>query len=152
MSTTLIKPTGAPRTGQRKAPSAFSAGQLIASIPGALKKLDPRTMWRNPVMFVVEIGAALTTVLAIAGPFLGKSAQTTASPTSPAFIWSIAVWLWLTVLFANMAEAVAEGRGKAQAKSLRESRTSTLAQRVVAYDEAADPGAEHAEFTQIASA
>ena len=152
MSTSLITQTGTPAPGQRKASSAFSAGQLVASIPGALKKLDPRTMWRNPVMFVVEIGAALTTVLAIAQPFLGKSAQTTASPTSLAFIWSITVWLWLTVLFANMAEAVAEGRGKAQAKSLRESRTSTVAQRVVAYDEAGDPGAERAEFSEIASA
>jgi K+-transporting ATPase ATPase B chain len=152
MSTTLITETGSPLPGQRKAPSAFSASQLIASIPGALKKLDPRFMWHNPVMFVVEIGAALTTVLAIAQPFLGTSGHTTASPTSAAFTWSITVWLWLTVLFANMAEAVAEGRGKAQAKSLRESRTSTVAQRVVAYDEAGDPGAERAEFQQIASA
>jgi K+-transporting ATPase ATPase B chain len=103
-------------------------------------------------MFVVEIGAALTTVLAIAQPFLGNTAHTTASPTSAAFTWSITVWLWLTVLFANMAEAVAEGRGKAQAKSLRESRTTTVAQRVDAYDEAGDPGAERAELQQIASA
>jgi potassium-transporting ATPase ATP-binding subunit len=152
MSSTLINKTGSPLPGQRKAPSAFSGRQLIASVPGALKKLDPRFMWHNPVMFVVEIGAALTTVLAIAQPFLGSSAQTTASPTSLAFIWSITVWLWLTVLFANMAEAVAEGRGKAQAKSLRDSRTSTVAQRVVAYDEATDPGAERAEFAQVASA
>jgi K+-transporting ATPase ATPase B chain len=152
MSTTLITETGSPLPGQRKAPSAFSASQLLASIPGALKKLDPRFMWHNPVMFVVEIGAALTTVLAIAQPFLGTSGHTTASPTSAAFTWSITVWLWLTVLFANMAEAVAEGRGKAQAKSLRESRTSTIAKRVAAYDEASDPGAERAEFQEIASA
>jgi K+-transporting ATPase ATPase B chain len=152
MSTTLISETGTPLPGQRKAPSAFSASQLVRSIPGALRKLDPRVMWHNPVMFVVEIGAALSTVLAIAQPFLGSTAHTTASPTSPAFTWSITVWLWLTVLFANMAEAVAEGRGKAQAKSLRESRTTTVAQRVVAYDEATDAGAERAEFQQIASA
>src|SRR5450755_988546 len=152
MSTTLITKTDSPLPGQRKTSSAFSASQLIASIPGALKKLDPRFMWHNPVMFVVEIGAALTTVLAIAQPFLGTSAHSTASPTSAAFTWAITVWLWLTVLFANMAEAVAEGRGKAQAKSLRDSRTTTVAQRVVAYDEAADPGAEHVEFQQIASA
>jgi K+-transporting ATPase ATPase B chain len=151
MSTTLISPTGSSLPSGRKAPSAFGVRQLVASLPGALRKLDPRFMWRNPVMFVVEIGAALTTVLAIAQPFLGKSAETTASPTSLAFIWAIAVWLWLTVLFANMAESVAEGRGKAQAKSLRESRTSTLANRVTAY-EAADPGAERAQFQQIASA
>jgi K+-transporting ATPase ATPase B chain len=83
---------------------------------------------------------------------MGKSAETTASPTSLVFIWAIAVWLWLTVLFANMAEAVAEGRGKAQAKSLRDSRTSTMANRVADYDETGDPGAEHAEFVEIASA
>ena len=152
MSTTLITKTGSPAPGQRKASSAFSASQLLASIPGALRKLDPRVMWHNPVMFVVEIGAALTTVLAIAQPFLGSSAHTTASPTSPAFTWAITVWLWLTVLFANMAEAVAEGRGKAQAKSLRDSRTTTVAQRVASYDETGDPGAERADFQQIASA
>src|ERR1700742_4093781 len=152
MSTTLISQTGSPLPGQRKSSSAFSPSQLLRSIPGALKKLDPRFMWHNPVMFVVEIGAALTTVLAIAQPFLGSSAHTTASPTSAAFTWSITVWLWLTVLFANMAGPVAGGRGKAQAKSLRESRTSTVAQRVVAYDEDKDPGAEHAELQQLASA
>jgi K+-transporting ATPase ATPase B chain len=152
MSTSLIAATGSPLPGQRKTSSAFSASQLIASIPGALKKLDPRFMWHNPVMFVVEIGAALTTVLAIAQPFLGSQAHSTASPTSAAFTWAITVWLWLTVLFANMAEAVAEGRGKAQAKSLRDSRTTTVAKRVASYDEVGDPGAESAEFQQIASA
>jgi K+-transporting ATPase ATPase B chain len=151
MSTTLITPpASAPRT--RTPSSAFGVRQLIASLPDAFRKLDPRVLWRNPVMFVVEVGAALTTALAIAEPFLGTAARTAASPTSLAFIWSIAAWLWLTVLFANMAEAVAEGRGKAQAKSLRESRTSTLANRVASYDAAADAGAEHSELQQIASA
>jgi K+-transporting ATPase ATPase B chain len=152
MSSTLTTPTPAPAVTRPKSASAFSARQLVSSIPGALRKLDPRLMWRNPVMFVVEIGAALTTLLAIATPFLGKSAETTASPTSLAFIWSITVWLWLTVLFANLAEAVAEGRGKAQAKSLRETRTSTLANRVTRYDEGQDAGAERAALEQIASA
>jgi K+-transporting ATPase ATPase B chain len=103
-------------------------------------------------MFVVEIGAALTTVMAVAQPFLGAAASSTASPTSLTFIWSIAIWLWLTVLFANMAEAVAEGRGKAQAKSLRESRTSTMANRLADYDGARDGGAENAAIIQIPSA
>jgi K+-transporting ATPase ATPase B chain len=152
MSTTLITPTRVPTPNTRKTASAFGTRQLIASLPGALRKLNPRLMWRNPVMFVVEIGAALTTALAIAQPFLGDSTKSTASPTSLAFIWSIALWLWLTVLFANMAEAVAEGRGKAQAKSLRDSRTSTLANRVTAYAEEQDPGAERAEIQQLASA
>src|SRR6201999_206805 len=151
MSTTLISQTGSPLPGQRKSSSAFSASQLVASIPGALKKLDPRFMWHNPVMFVVEIGAALTTVLAIAQPFLGSSAHTTASPTSAAFTWSIAVWLWLTVLFANLAESVAEGRGKAQAASLRQTRSTTVAARVSNYDEAVDPDAVRSMIEPIAS-
>jgi K+-transporting ATPase ATPase B chain len=145
MSTTLV-------TSTARSASAFSGGQLVRSLPGAFRKLDPRTMWRNPVMFVVEVGAALTTVLAIAQPFLGDATKSTASPTSLQFIWSIAVWLWLTVLFANMAEAVAEGRGKAQAKSLRDSRTSTMATRVTDYDAVQDAGAERAPTSQVASA
>jgi K+-transporting ATPase ATPase B chain len=152
MSTTLTPPTESAPTAQRRSASAFGPQQLLASIPGALRKLDPRLMWHNPVMFVVEIGAALTTVMAIAQPFLGVSASSTASPTSLTFIWSIAIWLWLTVLFANMAEAVAEGRGKAQAKSLRESRTSTMANRLADYDEARDGGAENVAIIQIPSA
>ncbi|MET4780105.1 potassium-transporting ATPase subunit KdpB [Glaciihabitans sp. UYNi722] len=152
MSTTLITPTGTPAASTRKKSSAFSARQLVAGLPGAFRKLDPRLMWRNPVMFVVEVGAALTTVLALAQPFLGESTTSTASPTSLAFIWAIAVWLWLTVLFANMAESVAEGRGKAQAKSLRDSRTSTMANKVTSYDEATDVGAERATIAQVASA
>ena len=83
----------------------------------ALRKLHPRAMARNPVMFVVEVGAVFTTVLAL----LGTSDQ-------PGwFTWTIAVWLWLTVIFGNMAEAVAEGRGKAQAATLRAMRTTTTA-------------------------
>ena len=153
MSSTLIQPTGTTpgSSPERKKSTAFSGRQLIAGIPGALRKFDPRLMWHNPVMFVVEVGAALTTVLAIAQPFVGSQSTSSASPTSLAFIWSIAVWLWLTVLFANMAESVAEGRGKAQAKSLRDSRTSTMANRVAAYDEVADAAAEHSAFEQVAS-
>jgi len=79
--------------------------QLWRSLPDALRKLDPRTLWRNPVMFIVEVGAVFTTVLALGSPSL--------------FAWAIVVWLWLTVVFANLAEAVAEGRGKAQAETLR---------------------------------
>jgi K+-transporting ATPase ATPase B chain len=96
-------------------------------------------------MFIVEVGAAFTTVLAIAQPFVGGS-------DSLAFTWAIAVWLWLTVLFANLAESVAEGRGKAQAATLRSTRTSTMAARVVGYDPAGDPAALRASTEQVASA
>nr|WP_223360966.1 potassium-transporting ATPase subunit KdpB [Leifsonia sp. ZF2019] len=134
---------------ERTRPSgAFSGAQLIASLPGALRKLDPRLMWRNPVMFIVEVGAALTTVVAIAQPFLGAGG---AGPAALAFTWSIAVWLWLTVVFANLAESVAEGRGKAQAATLRATRSTTLANRVVGFDEQADPEAASAALEQVAS-
>jgi len=98
------------------------AGRLLTSLPDAMRKLDPRVMARNPVMFVVEVGAVLSTVLAVG--------------QATVFAWSVVVWLWLTVLFANLAEAVAEGRGKAQAASLRRTRTETTARRL------ADDGAE----------
>ncbi len=113
---------------------AFSAAQLWAAVPGALRKLNPAALWRNPVMFLVWVGAALTTAIAIAEPFLGGPEQSGGTAVPFGFTWGIAVWLWLTVLFANLAESVAEGRGKAQAASLRKTRTSTMARRVTAYD------------------
>jgi K+-transporting ATPase ATPase B chain len=88
---------------------------MLSSLPDALRKLDPRVMVRTPVMFVVEIGAVLCTVLALRDPSV--------------FGWAITVWLWLTVLFANLAEAVAEGRGRAQAATLRRAKTETTARR-----------------------
>jgi K+-transporting ATPase ATPase B chain len=90
---------------------------LWLSLPSALRKLDPRTLWRNPVMFVVEIGSIFTTILAVLQPSV--------------FAWAITIWLWLTVVFANLAEAVAEGRGKAQAETLRRARQETTARRLV---------------------
>ena len=92
---------------------------LWRSTPDALRKLNPRTLWRNPVMFIVEIGAAWSTVLAITDPSW--------------FAWLIVAWLWLTALFANLAEAVAEGRGKAQAESLRKTKTDTMARRLTGW-------------------
>jgi K+-transporting ATPase ATPase B chain len=103
------------------APKRVQAGlldpkMLLTSLPDALRKLDPRVMARNPVMFVVEVGAVLSTVLAVTD--------------SSVFSWSVVAWLWLTVLFANLAEAVAEGRGKAQAATLRRAKTETIARRL----------------------
>ncbi len=100
---------------------------LWKSVPDALRKLNPRTLWRNPVMFIVEIGAVWSTVLAIAEPSW--------------FSWLTVIWLWLTVVFANVAEAVAEGRGKAQAESLRRTKTATMARRLVGWTPGA-PGRE----------
>ena len=100
---------------------------LLKSTPGALAKLDPRTLWRNPVMFIVEIGAIWSTILAIISPSW--------------FAWLTVMWLWLTVVFANLAEAVAEGRGKAQADSLRKAKTATMARRLAGWAPGA-PGRE----------
>ncbi|MBB5473223.1 potassium-transporting ATPase subunit KdpB [Cellulomonas hominis] len=132
-------------------PRGLGAAQLRAALPEALRKLDPRVMWHNPVMFVVEVGAALTTVLAVAEPFLGGPEPSGGTPTPVAFTAAIAAWLWLTVVFANLAEAVAEGRGKAQADSLRRTRSTTRALVVVGYDAAGDPGAERARTREVAS-
>jgi K+-transporting ATPase ATPase B chain len=98
--------------------TTFKPKMLLTSLPDALRKLDPRVMWKNPVMFVVEVGAAGSTILAFTD--------------SSVFVWWIVVWLWLTVIFANLAEAVAEGRGKAQAKTLRRAKTETTARRLTA--------------------
>ncbi len=103
-------------TAARVEAGAFQPTQLVRALPQAVRKLDPRTMWHSPVMLVVEVGALITTVLAVLEPDV--------------FAWSIAVWLWLTVVFANLAEAVAEGRGKAQADTLRKARTGTVARRL----------------------
>ncbi|MEX8057259.1 potassium-transporting ATPase subunit KdpB [Microbacterium sp. 16-032] len=126
---------------------AFSAAQVVAALPGAAKKLNPAAQWRNPVMFLVWVGAALTTLIAIAEPFLGGSDDSLPF----GFTWGIAVWLWLTVFFANIAESVAEGRGKAQAATLRKTRTTTSARRVVSYDEKADPSASGAATEDVPS-
>ncbi|OUZ07022.1 potassium-transporting ATPase subunit B [Aeromicrobium sp. PE09-221] len=123
-----------------------------AAFPGALRKLDPRAQWRNPVMFIVWVGAALTTLLAITEPFLGGPAPSGGTSVPWSFTWIIAVWLWLTVVFANLAESIAEGRGKAQADTLRKTRTSTTAHRVVSYHPDADASAEEALIEDVSSA
>jgi K+-transporting ATPase ATPase B chain len=105
--------SGAPRRIQG---GLLDPAMLWKALPDAAAKLDPRTLYKNPVMFIVEIGAVFTTVEAITKP--------------STFAWLIVVWLWLTTIFANLAEAVAEGRGKAQAESLRRAKTDTMARRL----------------------
>ncbi|MBW1640460.1 potassium-transporting ATPase subunit KdpB [Microbacterium resistens] len=134
-----------------RTPRAFGPRQLVAALPGALRRLNPARLLRTPVILLVWAGAALTTVLAIAEPFLGADASGGAAVPA-GFTAAIAGWLWVTVLFANLAESVAEGRGKAQAATLRKTRTSTTARRVVGYDEAADPDAAHAATEEVSSA
>jgi K+-transporting ATPase ATPase B chain len=102
----------------------FDARITRRAILASFVKLDPRHMVRNPVMFVVEVGSLLTTVLAVLARG-GRLPQ-----ESPGFILAISVWLWLTVLFANFAEAMAEGRGKAQADTLRNARRDVTAKKL----------------------
>src|SRR3954447_22443265 len=98
---TTLTPVQIPAPDRTSRSSGLSRGLLIEALPGTVRKLDPRLMWRNPVMFVVEVGAVLSTAIAIAEPFLGAQA-TTAGRLAPSFSAGIAIWLWLTVLFANL--------------------------------------------------
>ncbi len=130
MTTLVTTPPPAPEKVAKKAPSgAFDPRMLLTSLPDAVKKLDPRVMVKNPVMFVVEVGAVASTIKAVTDPSV--------------FVWWIVVWLWLTVVFANLAEAVAEGRGKAQAETLRRAKTETTARRLT------DTGEEEVPATAL---
>jgi potassium-transporting ATPase ATP-binding subunit len=103
--------------------SIFSRDIVVAAIGDSLLKLDPRTLFRNPVIFIVELGSVITTVIFVRDLFGENDSE------ALWFTGTIALWLWLTVLFANFAEAIAEGRGKAQANALRATRTATTAWR-----------------------
>src|SRR5690242_15080929 len=100
--------------------SVFSRELVVQAIGDSFPKLDPRLQLKNPVMFIVEVGSVITTGIFFKDLVQGRHAQLW-------FVGVIAVWLWLTVLFANFAEAIAEGRGKAQASALRATRTTTNA-------------------------
>jgi K+-transporting ATPase ATPase B chain len=110
-------------TSFRKQKTLFTADMLVPSMLQAVKMLHPRTMARNPVMFVAELGAVLTTLVTLS--------STASSSESLGYFLHVSIWLWLTVWFANFAEAVAEARGRAQAASLRKARQDVTAHRVV---------------------
>src|ERR1022692_1296562 len=110
-----------PRKGSRSRP-IFDPPIVKRAITDALVKLNPRHMMKNPVMFVVEVGAVLTTLLTVRDLAAGAGVA--------GFTFQISLWLWFTVLFANFAEAMAEGRGKAQADTLRKTKTETSARRL----------------------
>lgn len=119
MSTILDEPvpdTVSTTTADLVGSGAFDARQLISAVPQAIRKLNPKDQARNPVMFVVYLGAIITTVLAVWQPSW--------------FAFGVVFWLWFTVLFAGLAEAVAEGRGRAQAASLRKVKQDTMARRI----------------------
>jgi potassium-transporting ATPase ATP-binding subunit len=124
---------GSPETGlykrQLRPLSIFDRSLIVPAIWASFRKLDPRTLVKNPVMFCVEIVSVLTTIFFVRDLIAGAG---TVVGTNALFSGQITVWLWFTVLFANFAEAVAEGRGKAQADALRRTRTETKAKRLQA--------------------
>jgi len=107
-----------------RATSTWTSDIIRGALIGSLTKLNPRIQARNPVMFVVEVGAVVTTLVFLKGIIVGNVADLS-------FVFAISVWLWFTVIFANFAEAMAEGRGKAQADSLRRTRQDTTANRIL---------------------
>ncbi|WP_158850102.1 potassium-transporting ATPase subunit KdpB [Saccharothrix deserti] len=125
-----IRKRHAENLGHQVAAGIFNPRQMIKSLPDALRKFDPRHQLRNPVMFVVWVGSLLVTVFAVGDPSV--------------FTIAVAVWLWATVLFANLAEAVAEGRGKAQADSLRKTKKDAVARRLTE-----DGGEERVPGTEL---
>src|SRR5579859_6563803 len=136
MSTVMTTPQTTPNTPMQDDPTSLLPKKLARSRPlfdpqivgsavrASFGKLNPVTLAKNPVMFVVEVGALLTTVFVVRDAF--------ASAEGLKFGVQIALWLWFTVLFANFAEAMAEARGKAQADSLRKTKTDALAKRIMA--------------------
>jgi K+-transporting ATPase ATPase B chain len=124
------------KTRRKGASSIWDPKIIRRAIPDSFKKLDPRVQVKNPVMFVVEIGSVVTTVEFVRLLFTAPSpafprAQLTYETI---FVLAVAVWLWFTVIFANFAEAMAEGRGKAQADTLRRARSTTMAKRLTSRD------------------
>src|SRR6478672_9454442 len=114
MSTT----SAPPELARVRRESVFSRELVRQAVIDSFPKLDPRNQLKNPVMFIVELGSVITTGIFFLELARGQTGQLW-------FVAVIAFWLWLTVLFANFAEAIAEGRGKAQANALRATRTTT---------------------------
>jgi K+-transporting ATPase ATPase B chain len=124
------------KTRRKGALSIWDPKIIRRAIPDSFKKLDPRVQVKNPVMFVVEIGSVITTIEFVRLLFTAPSATFTGSQlvAERLFVLAVSVWLWFTVVFANFAEAMAEGRGKAQADTLRRARTTTMAKRLARPD------------------
>ena len=127
-------PTPPPIRSRRRSQSLLDRAILVPALGDSFKKLSPRWQARNPVMFIVGIGAVMTSYAFVTGLFNGG--------TNNGFVGQIALWLWFTVLFANFAEAVAEGRGKAQAATLRRTRSDTIARKLVDGREVPTPAPE----------
>ncbi len=124
------------KTRRKGAISIWDPKIIRGAIPESFKKLDPRVQVKNPVMFVVEIGSVITSIEFVRLLFTQPSGSFTRDVLTyeTIFVLAVAIWLWFTVVFANFAEAMAEGRGKAQADTLRRARTTTMARRLTSAD------------------
>ena len=113
---------------------SFLSGEIIIqALKDALKKFHPRSMVKNPVMFVVAVGSVITTFIVAGDIFDGHTSF---------FNIQVMIWLWFTVLFANFAEAIAEGRGKAQAEALKKNRSQIVARKLEGEEEISIPATE----------
>jgi K+-transporting ATPase ATPase B chain len=145
------------KTRRKGAISIWDPKIIRAAIPASFKKLDPRVQVKNPVMFVVEIGSVITTIEFVRLLFTQPSGSFTRDVLTyeTIFVLAVAIWLWFTVVFANFAEAMAEGRGKAQADTLRRARTTTMAKRLAnadrlsAVQEVAAPDLHKGDFVLV---
>lgn len=131
--------------------SVISLPALRTVILDALRKFDPRYLWHNPVLLLTEAGAALTTLIAIAEPFVGGARPSGGTAMPAGFTWALAIGFWVCLFTATLAESIAEGRGRAETASLRQAARSTPAHRVVGYDPTRDRAAEHADLELVDS-
>jgi len=139
--------SGGMRPSRRKGDLSIFDGRIIRQAVGdSFRKLDPRIQAKNPVMFVVEVGSVVTTIEFVRLLFTAPTKDFPASAllAETIFVLTVTIWLWFTVLFANFAEAMAEGRGKAQAATLRQARTTTLAKRLASRD-------RNAKYTEVSA-
>lgn len=138
-----------PTKSHKNNPAAMDQAQLRKeAIINAVKKVDPRDVIHNPVMFVVEIGSIITTILFFISLF-----DSDLSGSGPAFTGLVTIWLWFTLLFANYSEALAEGHGRAQAEALKRMRSTTTANKVSAeYSIESGVPPQESQLTQCSSA
>ncbi len=115
----------------------------------ALRKFDPRYLWHNPVLLLTEIGAALTTLIAVAEPFVGGAMPSGGTAMPAGFTGMLAIGFWACLFTATLAESIAEGRGRSQTASLRRAQPDTTASRVADYDRAKDPAARSAVAERV---
>ncbi|GAA3583604.1 potassium-transporting ATPase subunit KdpB [Klugiella xanthotipulae] len=143
----MTAPTLAP--GRRN--SVLAPTAIRAVLLDALRKFNPRYLWHNPVLLLTEVGAALTTCIAILEPFVGGAMPSGGSVMPPGFTWALAIGFWVCLFTATLAESIAEGRGRSQTESLRHARNSTMARRICDYDYAKNRAARGAVVEEVDS-